>query len=112
MAILERRLDNVVYRSGFASSRRHAKQIVRTRNISLNNRSVNIASILVKKDDVVKIKEQRAKKDEKEFKERTDCPKWLVVNDKDKEAKVLRLPDRTDIGEPINEQLVVEFYSK
>jgi small subunit ribosomal protein S4 len=112
MAILERRLDNVIYRSGFASSRRQAKQIVRTRKISLNSRSVNIPSILVKKDDIVKIKELEAKKDEKEFRERTDSPKWLVVNDKNKEAKVLRLPDRTDIGEPINEQLVVEFYSK
>jgi small subunit ribosomal protein S4 len=112
MAILERRLDNVVYRSGFASSRRQAKQIVRTGKISLNSRSVNISSILVKKDDVAKIKEPAVKKDEKEFRERADSPEWLKVIDKNREVKVLRLPDRTDIGEPINEQLVVEFYSK
>lgn len=112
MIILERRLDNVVYRAGFATSRRHARQLVRTRKISLNGRSVNISSILVKKDDQITMKELTAKKEEKEFKERTDTPAWLVVNAKSKEAKVVRLPDKNDIGEPVNEQLVVEFYSK
>lgn len=112
MAILERRLDNVVYRASFASSRRQAKQMVRTRKISLNERSINIPSILIKKDDVIKIKNEPTKKNEEEIKEKTDAPKWLVVNNKNKEIKILRLPDRTDIGEPINEQLVVEFYSK
>ncbi|MCX6811175.1 MAG: 30S ribosomal protein S4 [Candidatus Berkelbacteria bacterium] len=113
MTILERRLDNVVYRAGFASSRRQARQKVNTRRISLNDRSVDIPSILVKKDDMIKIKEEKTKeRKEKEVESKADIPKWFEVTNKDKEIKVLRLPDRTDIGEPINEQLVVEFYSK
>lgn len=113
MTLLERRLDNIVYRAGFASSRREARQIISRREILLNGRSVDIASILAKKDDLISLKEEKKKiKKESEGQNRADFPQWLEVNLKSRQIKILRLPERADISEPIEEQLVVEFYSK
>ena len=112
MTILERRLDNIVYKSCFASSRRQARQMVNTRKVNLNGRSVNIPSILVKIGDTISIKEKIRKETEKDTSNRTELPNWIEINNKNSEAKITRLPERLDISEPIDEQLVVEFYSK
>ncbi len=127
---LERRLDNVVYRMGMASSRKEARQLILHEHVLLNGKKVNIPSILVKAGDVISISEKfkESKKflgtkkvvDEKEyvnaglvdnFRSAT-VPKWLVVDKEKVTAKVLSLPARDDIDMDINEQLIVEFYSK
>lgn len=113
MTLLERRLDNIVYRAGFACSRREARQKISRRQLVLNGRSVDIASILAKKDDLISFKEEKKKmKKESKTQNQADLPQWLEVNLKSRQIKILRLPQRADINEPIEEQLVVEFYSK
>ncbi len=113
MTILERRLDNIVFKSGFASSRRQARQMVNTRKVNLNKRSVNIPSILIKVGDIISLKEKIKKElKEKDTSNRTQSPNWIEINNKNNETKITRLPERLDISEPIDEQLVVEFYSK
>ena len=104
MSLLERRLDNIVFRAALASSRREARQKVKIRKLKLNGRSIDIPSILIKKGDAVSFKDLK--------KGKADLPKWLELDVKSKAIKIIRLPDRDDIYEPINEQLVVEFYSK
>lgn len=104
MSLLERRLDNIVFRAALASSRREARQKVKIRKLKLNGRSIDIPSILIKKGDAVSFKDLK--------KGKADLPKWLELDAKSKAIKIIRLPDRDDIYEPINEQLVVEFYSK
>lgn len=113
ISLLERRLDNVIYRAGLAVSRRQAKQLIRRKLFMQNGRSVDIASIKVKQGDVIKAKENLAEKISKQDeKSRADAPKWLGANLKTKEIKIIRLPERIDTAEPIDEQLIVEFYSK
>lgn len=127
---LERRLDNVVYRMGMASSRKEARQLVLHEHILLNGKKVNIPSILVKAGDVISVSEKfkESKKflgtkkvvDDKEYKDAglvdnfrgASVPKWLVIDKEKVTAKVLSLPARDDIDMDINEQLIVEFYSK
>ncbi|MBU2595241.1 30S ribosomal protein S4 [Patescibacteria group bacterium] len=111
MSLLERRLDNIVFRAGLSSSRREARQKVKIRKFLLNGRSIDIPSILVKKGDIISPKDAKKEKN-KEKEQRADLPKWIELNNKNQEIKIIRLPDRLDISEPINEQLVVEFYSK
>lgn len=111
MSLLERRLDNIIYRAHLASSRREAKQKINTRRVSLNKQQVNIPSILIKKGDIINLTEDR-KTAKKESSSNLDIPDWIELNLKDKEIKITRLPERKDISEPIDEQLVVEFYSK
>jgi small subunit ribosomal protein S4 len=116
LQLLERRLDNVVFRMGLAISRAQARQIVRHNMITVNSRRVNIPSFLVDKDDLVQLKvKDKAMNKIKEImevsKERT-VPSWLEFDKTQISAKVLRLPEKDDIQMPIQEQLIVELYSK
>ena len=116
LRILESRLDNVVYRAGFATSRPEARQLVRHGHFTVNGRKVNIPSFLVKEDDVVTIKEKsRSSSKIKDVLESTEGKinsKWLDVNRDTLEAKVLSLATREDIDLPLEEHLIVELYSK
>ncbi|MCG8501922.1 MAG: 30S ribosomal protein S4 [Firmicutes bacterium] len=116
LRILESRLDNVVYRAGFATSRPEARQLVRHGHFTVNGRKVNIPSFLVKEDDVVTIKEKsRSSSKIKDVLESTEgkiSSKWLDVNRDTLEAKVLSLATREDIDLPLEEHLIVELYSK
>lgn len=116
LQLLERRLDNVVFRMGLASSRVQARQIVRHNFIYVNSHRTNIPSYLVDKDDVVELKsKEKALKKIKEnmelCKDRT-VPAWLEFNANEIKAKVLRLPEKEDSESAIQEQLIVELYSK
>lgn len=113
---LEQRLDNVVFRFGFAPSRQQARQLVRHGHITVNGRRVNIPSFQVRQEDLVQIKEKSPLKETiKEavaVAEHRGMPGWLQL-DKDKlSGKIIGLPDREDIQYPIKEQLIVELYSK
>lgn len=116
LQILERRLDNVIFRLGIAASRVQARQIVGHNFIYVNSRRVNIPSFLIDKDDVIELKaKDKALKKIREnmeiIKDRT-VPSWLEFNSQDLKAKVLRLPEKEDSGSSIEEQLIVELYSK
>jgi small subunit ribosomal protein S4 len=116
LILLERRLDNLVYRLGFASSRIEARQLVKHGHFTLNGRKVNIPSILVKTGDVIELKEKSRKitriTDSLDGVVRRGIPQWLEL-DKDAFKGVLKsLPVREDITMPIQEQLIVELYSK
>ncbi|OGX44252.1 MAG: 30S ribosomal protein S4 [Omnitrophica WOR_2 bacterium RIFCSPLOWO2_12_FULL_51_8] len=116
LQLLERRLDNVVFRLGLAVSRSEARQIVRHNMVYVNSRRVNIPSYLVDSADTVqlKLKEKAAKaiRENMELcKERTVLA-WLEFDSKELAAKVKRLPEREDVRHPIEEQLIVELYSK
>ena len=116
LRILEMRLDNVVYRLGFADSRRQARQLVRHGHITLNGRKTDIPSCLVKPGDVIAwmankqglVPYQAALQNIKS----RHIPRWLSVDDKSLTAKVLTFPSREDIGVNINERLIVEYYSR
>ncbi|MFV0437019.1 MAG: 30S ribosomal protein S4 [Desulfopila sp.] len=113
---LERRLDNTIFRIGFASSRNQARQLVRHKHILVNGRKVNIPSFLVSVGDTVSIKEKsRANSQLNESLEavaRRGVPSWIEL-DKDKYTAVIKsLPNREEITMPIQEQLIVELYSK
>ncbi len=113
---LEQRLDNVVFRFGFAPSRQQARQLVRHGHITVNGRRVNIPSYQVRQEDLVQIKEKSPLKESiKEavaVAEHRGMPGWLQL-DKDKlSGKIIGLPDREDVQYPIKEQLIVELYSK
>lgn len=113
MSLLERRLDNVIYRVQLSSSRRGARQKIHTRRVSLNKKPVDIPSILIKTGDIITLAEAKnAVKKEKEANSNFNLPAWLEFKPKSGEIKIIRLPMRSDISEPIDEQLVVEFYSK
>ena len=116
LVLLERRLDNVVYRMGMADSRREARQMVLHAHFTLNGKKVNIPSISVKVGDVIAIKEgSRDLTKVKELMEKMASkltPQWLEVNTETATAKVVAMPERSDIDFDINEQLIVEFYSK
>jgi small subunit ribosomal protein S4 len=113
---LERRLDNVVFRLGFAQSRRQARQLVRHGHVSVNGRKVNIPSYQVSVGEEVSIRENSKKltvlEMAKEYASHGTMPNWLEVNRDAYTAKVLALPKREDIQLPVNEQLIVELYSK
>ena len=116
LCLLERRLDNVVYRMGFAESHKEARQIVLHEHIELNGKKVNIPSIIVKAGDVVAVKE--TSRDSVKFKALAEgaatatAPKWLEVKADAMTAKVVNLPAREDVDFDFNEQLIVELYSK
>ena len=113
---LERRLDNVVYRLGFAVARRQARQLVRHGHVTVNGRKVDIPSYQVHAGDEVAIREKSNKlvvvEGAKEFASHQAPPNWLEVDRDAYKGKVLALPKREDINLPINEQLIVELYSK
>jgi len=111
---LERRLDNVVYRMGFASSRAEARQVVKHSHIDVNGRKVNIPSFLVREGDVVSVRE--GSRDHKRLKELTGVahafPAWLSVESEALRGTILRLPNRDEIDAPVQEHLIVELYSR
>ena len=113
---LERRLDNVVYRLGFAVARRQARQLVRHGHIAVNGRKVNIPSFSVSAGDEIAIREGSNKLSilevAKEFASHQAAPAWLEVDRDAYKGRVLALPKREDINLPLNEQLIVELYSK
>ncbi len=116
LSILERRLDNVVFRMGLAESRNEARQLVRHSHFTLNGKKVNIPSIIVRVGDVVALKGASADsvkiKGLIESLETKVAPKWLDLNKENQTAKVIALPQRDDIDFPFEEQLIVELYSK
>ena len=116
MVILESRLDNVVFRSGFARTRREARQIVDHKHVLVNGKQVNIPSYLVKARDVVEIKEKcKGMQRYKDILEVTGgrlIPEWLDVNQEGLQATVKELPSREAIDVPVDEMLIVELYSK
>jgi small subunit ribosomal protein S4 len=113
---LERRLDNVVFRLGFAQARRQARQLVRHGHVAVNGRKVNIPSFQVSVGDEITIRENSRKlvilESAKEFASHQPSPAWLEVNRDAYTGRVLALPKREDINLPVNEQLIVELYSK
>jgi small subunit ribosomal protein S4 len=114
LMLLESRLDNVVVRLGFAASRRQARQLVSHGHWTVNGRRVDIPSYQVKPDDVITIKPNSAATDVvRDATELTSgVPAWLQADHDSLNAKVLRLPDRSEISAPVEEQLIVELYSK
>ena len=116
LKLLERRLDNVVYRMGMAESRNEARQLVLHEHFSVNGKKVNVPSIIVRVGDVVKVMDN--------FRNSPKCkalaeampakiaPKWLETDKENLSAKVVAMPERDDIDFPFNEQLIVELYSK
>ena len=114
--LIERRLDNVVYRMGMAESRKEARQLVLHEHFELNGKKVNIPSIIVSAGDVVAVRENfrgSAKcKSLAEGLQTKIAPKWLEVDKTNLTAKVVALPERDDVDFEINEQHIVEFYSK
>ena len=116
LSLLERRLDNVVYRMGIAVSRAQARQLVTHAHFTVNGRPVDIASYEVKVGDVVAVKE--TKKDAPYFatikgvQKSGKMPKWLDFDTEKLEGKIIALPTREDIDSQITEQMIVELYSK
>ncbi len=116
LILLERRLDNVVFRMGLASTRRQARQLVTHGHIAVNGKRVDIPSALVKVDDVVAVAENRRSKPY--FKGMVEklqgatTPAWIVLNADEMSAKIDRFPTREEIDVPVVEQSIVELYSK
>lgn len=116
LQLLESRLDNVVYRMGFASTRAEARQLVSHKAVVVNGQVVNIPSFKVRPEDVVSVRE-KAKKQARiaaalELAEQREKPVWLEVDGSKLEGQFKRLPERSDLSAEINEQLIVELYSK
>lgn len=116
LQLLERRLDNVVFRMGLGVSRAQARQIVRHNFIYVNARRVNIPSYLIDKDDVVELRSKEKSlnkfKENLELSKDRDVPAWLEFDRAALKARVVRLPEKDDIAAVIQEQLIVELYSK
>ena len=119
LRMLECRLDNVVYRLGFANSRAQARQLINHRHFSVNGKGTDIPSFIVKEGDIIAVKE--GSRDTKIFKEimadeniaaRIATPAWLELNKDEMKGKVIRLPEREDLPQDVKENLIVELYSK
>ena len=116
MAMLELRLDNVIFRLGFARTRREARQIVDHKHVLVNGKQVNIPSYLTQPGDVIEIKE--SKKGSQRYKDILEvtggrmAPEWLDVNQEALQGTVKEVPARDAIDVPVNEMLIVELYSK
>jgi small subunit ribosomal protein S4 len=116
LRLLESRLDNVVYRLGFAASRRDARQLVSHKHIAVNGKTVNVPSYSVRVGDEIRVRDgskeiERIKTAAEIAKQRT-LPNWLSVDHEQLTAKVVSQPVREDIDQTIQEQLIVEFYSR
>lgn len=114
---LERRLDNVVYRLGFASSRAQARQLVGHKMFEVNGKRINISSFEVKIGDVIVLKQTKSGKTYfknlmETLKNKKDVPHWLLLDAEKFTGKMLALPSREDIGVRVDAQMVVEYYSK
>ena len=116
MILLERRLDNVVFRMGFGRTRRETRQMVDHKNILVNGKCVNIPSYLVKAGDVIEVKEKckssQRYKDALEVTAGRLVPAWLDVDQENLRGTVKEMPSREEIDVPVNELLIVELYSK
>lgn len=116
LQLLECRLDNVVYRLGFAVSRREARQLVNHGHVTLNGRRMDVPSCLVKAGDVVSIRERSREmapvQSALQFVEGRGIPAWLDLNKTAYQGSIRALPTKADIAVPVNEQLVVELYSR
>jgi small subunit ribosomal protein S4 len=116
LIMLESRLDNLVYRMGFSSTRAEARQLVSHKSIMVNGSSINVPSYQVNVGDVVSIREKSKKQqriiDALTIAEQYGFAAWVEVNSKDMSGIFSALPERVDLGSDINEQLVVELYSK
>lgn len=117
LSILETRLDNVVYRLGWADSRNHARQLVQHGHIAVNGRRTNVPSYLVRPGDVITVRE--GSQGRKYFKEmgasiadRPPAPEWLEMDLAAMKGTIARMPERRDVDLPLNEQLIVEYYSR
>jgi len=113
---LERRLDNIVFRMGFGVSRRQARQLVRHGHVTVDGRKVNIPSYEVSVGEEIAVREGSRKlavlEQAKEFASHQNTPTWLEIDRDNYKGRVLALPKREDINLPVNEQLIVELYSK
>jgi small subunit ribosomal protein S4 len=117
MSLLERRLDNVVHRMGFGTSRPQARQIVRHGHIQVNGRKVNIPSFVVKPNDLIEIRENSKKNAgvlaARDATAHSPAPNWLEVDRENLKARVLSIPQRADLVQiQVNDQMIVELYSK
>ena len=114
LRLLERRLDNVVFRMGLAASHKEARQLVLHGHFTLNGHKANIPSILVKVGDVVAVKETESTKIKELVEAMGDkiAPKWLELDKNAGVAKIIAMPERDDIDFEFNEQLIIELYSK
>ena len=116
MVLLESRLDNVVFRLGFARTRREARQIVDHKQVLVNGKQVNIPSYLIKAGDVIEIKE--GKKSSQRYKDIVEVtggrtvPSWLEADQENLKGEIKELPKREEIDVPVDEMLIVELYSK
>ncbi len=116
MILLERRLDNVVFRMGFGRTRRETRQMVDHKHILVNGKCVNIPSYLVKAGDVIEVKEKA--KSSQRYKDALEVtagrlvPAWLDVDQENLRGTVKKMPTRDEIDVPVNEMLIVELYSK
>jgi len=116
LQLLERRLDNMIYRMGFATSRAEARQLVRHGHFQINGRKLNIPSALLKMGDVVTVRERSRTvtrvQEALAQAEHRGAPDWLEVNREGFQARVKALPSRAELTMPINEKLIIELYSK
>lgn len=116
LQLLEQRLDNVVYRMGFGSTRSEARQLVSHKAILVNGKSVNIPSYQVNPKDMISVREKARKQvriaDSLAIAEQLGLPEWLEVDSKKMEGQFKATPERSDLPADINESLVVELYSK
>lgn len=116
LVMLERRLDNVVYRLGFGTSRPQSRQLVRHNHILVNGKKVNIPSYLVSANDVITVKSKTAELDHFKNLRETGAsrliPKWLSLDAAELKATVIAMPQRDDIDLTIQENMIVEFYSR
>jgi small subunit ribosomal protein S4 len=116
LSILEARLDNVVYRMGFASTRAEARQLVSHKAILINGKAVNIPSMLVKTGDVISVREKSKKQvrisEALQLAGQIGFPAWVEVNADKAEGTFKKVPDRDEFGSDINESLIVELYSR
>jgi len=116
LTLLERRLDNMVYRLGMAGSRAEARQLIRHRHFLVNGTRVNIPSYLTKAGDEITVAEKSRKKDvfrrSLELGQRRGTPAWLQLDADNFAGKVVKLPEREELTIPVNERLIVELYSK
>lgn len=113
---LESRLDNVIFRMGFAGSRNQARQLIRHRHVAVNGRTVNVPSFRVSSGDEIAIRERSknltAIQEYLEARTRPELVEWLALDEKSRVGRVVRQPTRQDVTMPVQEQLIVELYSK
>ena len=116
LSLLETRLDNVVYRSGFGATRAESRQLVNHKSVLVNNIIVNIPSYKVKANDVISIREKSKKQtritDSLNMAKQKGIADWIILDEGKLEATFKNIPERTDLSADINEQLIVELYSK